>query len=219
MGQEMVRRPRWAWGQNRGTDYRLWYRVRPKFAWEVVSASPAAAVPVEVPVAVAVGGGLKTEIHKYGRPLFVLTGHSQEEVAGLAAPSAGLVPPKRPPVRVFEPAVGAGVVLPAALGFAAPPAAFVVPENKPPPAVPLPLVPVEPANPPDPKIPPPEAAGLGKLEKGPGIDKKSSFQNAEFMSVWFARTSSGRCICAGIISEETSRRRPRSACVRICTWE
>jgi hypothetical protein len=123
-------------------------------------------------------------------------------------------------VRVFEPAVGAGVVLPAVLGFAAPPAAFVVPENKPPPAVPLPLVPVEPANPPDPKIPPPEDAGLGKLEKGPGIDKKSLlFQKTEFMSVWFARTSSCCCSCAGVISEETSRRRPRSACVRTCTWE
>ena len=112
----------------------------------------------------------------------------------MAALSAALAPAKRPPVKVFEPGVGAGVVLPAALGIAAPPVAFVVPENKPPPVVPLPLVPVEPANPPDPKIPPPEVAGLGKLEKGPGSDKKSSFQKTEFMSVWFARTSSGRCI-------------------------
>ena len=110
------------------------------------------------------------------------------------------------------------MVLPVALGFAAPPVAFVVPENKPPPAVPIPLVPVETVVP-GPKRPPPEDAGLGKFKKGPGIDKKSSFQKTESMSGWFARTSSSRCIRAGGISEESSRRRPRSARVRACARE
>ena len=99
----------------------------------------------------------------------------------MAALSAGLMFPKRPPPRVFEPAVVAGMVLPAALGFVAPPVAFAVPENRLPPAVPLPLAPVEPALP-GPKRPPAVGAGLGKFEKEPGIEKKSSFQKPEFMS-------------------------------------
>jgi hypothetical protein len=70
-----------------------------------------------------------------------------------------LIPPKRPPPRVFELAVepvAAGVVLPAALGFPAP-------ENKPPP---LPLVLVEPPVP-EPKVLAPEAAGFGKPNMDP----------------------------------------------------
>jgi len=110
------------------------------------------------------------------------------------------------------------MVLPVALGFAAPPVAFVVPENKLPLAVPIPLVPVEPVVP-GPKRPPPEDAGLGKFKKGPGIGRKRSFQKTDLTSGWFARTSSGRCICAGGISEETSRRRLRSARVRTCVRE
>jgi len=63
MGQEMVLESRWVWAREQGTDYRLWHRVRPHFAWEVVSMSPAAAMPVEAPVAVA--GGPKTGVHQY----------------------------------------------------------------------------------------------------------------------------------------------------------
>ena len=72
--------------------------------------------------------------------------------------------PKRPPPRVLEladvPAVAA-VVLPVALGFPEP-------GNKLPP---LPLVPVD-APVPEAKGLAPEAAGFGKPNKGPEIDKK-----------------------------------------------
>jgi|SRR5580693_6992586 hypothetical protein len=93
----------------------------------------------------------------------------QEEVAGLAVLSAGLIFPKRPPPRVLGPVdvPVAAVVEPVTLGVAAPPAAFVVPENKLLPAAPVPLVPVEAAAL-GPKRLPPGAAGFGKLNMGPG---------------------------------------------------
>jgi hypothetical protein len=89
---------------------------------------------------------------------------SQEEVAGFAAISAGLVPPKRLPE--FVPAgvpVTAGVVLPVVLGAVEPP-------NKLAPGAPPETVLLE-LPVPEPKIPPPVAAGLaaGNPNAGPGI--------------------------------------------------
>ena len=86
----------------------------------------------------------------------------------MAALSAGLVFPRKPPPRILEPVV-VGVALPVAPGFPTPPVAFVV-LNKPLPAALLPLAPVEPAVP-ELNGPPPEAAGLGKLNMGAEKDK------------------------------------------------
>jgi hypothetical protein len=87
--------------------------------------------------------------------------------------------------------VTAGVVLPVALGFPAP-------ENKLPP---LPLVLVEPPVA-EAKGLAPEAAGFGKPNMGPEIDKKKVHQVA-FGYIWLVRTSSSAapCICAGGIAK------------------
>jgi hypothetical protein len=110
-----------------------------------------------------------------------MTLYLQGEVAGLAVLSAGLVFPKRPPPRVLGPVDVPVAVVPVALGVAAPPAAFVVPENKLLPAAPVPLVPVEFAAP-GPKRLPPGAAGFGKLNMGAGKQNKKKgllFQKPE----------------------------------------
>jgi hypothetical protein len=94
--------------------------------------------------------------------LYRIASCSQEEVAGLAALSAGLLFPKRPPPRVPKLAdvpVAAAVVLPVALEFPAL-------GNKLPP---LPLVPVE-APMPEAKGLAPEAAGFGR-PNSPKIDR------------------------------------------------
>ena len=78
---------------------------------------------VPVDVAPPVVGALKTEIHEYQISLYRIASCSQEEVAGLAALSASLLFPKRPPPRVLELAdvpVPTAVVLPVALEFPAP---------------------------------------------------------------------------------------------------
>ncbi len=112
---------------------------------------PVAVMPVDEPPPVV--GALKTCRFISIKSLYRIALCSQEEAAGLAALSAGLLFPNRPPPSVFELAdvpVAVAVVLPVALEFPAL-------GNKPPP---LPLVPIG-APAPEAKGLAPEVAGFG----------------------------------------------------------
>lgn len=94
------------------------------------------------------------------KSLYRVVSCSQEEAVGLAALSAGLLFPKRPPLREPEPAdvpVAAAVVLPVP-----------APGNKLPPP---PLAPVEAPVPGAKGLAPEAAGGFGKPNRGPEIDR------------------------------------------------
>jgi hypothetical protein len=136
---------------------------------------------------------------------------SQVEVAGFAALSAGLGPPKR--LAGFEPAgvpVAPGVVLPVTLEFVTLP-------NKLLPGAPEAVLFEPPV--PELKVDPPVVTGLAA--GGPNRDAKSTWtSNFKAESVSLLRTSSGSRVSASISEQTTlSCSRSRSTDVRTCMPE